>query len=830
MANDFQLSGKVVLDDSQAKGSVKTLKSQLKEATTELQNVVAQFGSMSDEAANAARRVAELKDEIGDAAALAEAFSPEAKFNAFAGAIQGVVGGFAAVQGAMAVFGGESEAVEQTLKKVQGALALSQGLNTVMESIDAFKNLNAVLQQNTIIQRVLNFVMQGQFKTNAQLTASKEADVVATNTQTAAQVGLTAATNVGRIAMIALRGAIMATGIGALVVGVIALVGAVADWVSGEDEAKAAMEAANKAMEDTIALGDRRVKQIEEEGKLNKLRAEVAGKSEKELYNIEQKTQEDKIKALQDTYNTLNKQTNDYYNSLPDKVSKEENETLTKMYEARKKAYAEIESAQRQFTENQLNEQKRLNQLSLQADAELLSLQQSNALDGIKDSDKRGKQKAQQDYDNAVAALKLKQYSAEQEAAIMKELENRKNLQIDAINDAAYEKRKAKNKENSDKAIAQQKELDALYFDAKKSKMTEQQIAEAELERKYQENIKKLKTLGGKDQALLDEAYQIEKKKISDKYKNEDIAKEQAFQKQLADIITTTRIAGIKDENEKARQEKLYDYQQQYAEIDANEKLTAQQKLELKKALKLKEAQELALIDQQIKQQQSNDKIAEYDAIIQDSTISFSLRKQAIDQEQAYIKQAKEQGFLTDKEYTDKEKELAKARKDIGDAEVQAKEQQLTQIAGALNALSQLAGENTAVGKALAIAGTAISTYQAAQKAYQSAFMPVPTPASPALGAVFAGIAVAQGLANIKKIVSTKIPGVSGNKGGTPSMPSAASVTPPLPPQVGSTMINQGQVNQMVTANATARAYVVESDMTNSQERIERINRAARIN
>jgi hypothetical protein len=49
------------------------------------------------------------------------------------GALTGATSGFAAVQGAMALVGSESEALEQTLLKVQGALALQQGVQGVLD-------------------------------------------------------------------------------------------------------------------------------------------------------------------------------------------------------------------------------------------------------------------------------------------------------------------------------------------------------------------------------------------------------------------------------------------------------------------------------------------------------------------------------------------------------------------------------------------------------------------------------------------------------------------------------------------------------------------------
>lgn len=54
--------------------------------------------------------------------------------------------------------------------------------------------------------------------------------------------------------------------------------------------------------------------------------------------------------------------------------------------------------------------------------------------------------------------------------------------------------------------------------------------------------------------------------------------------------------------------------------------------------------------------------------------------------------------------------------------------------------------------KSVATAQALISTYTAATKAYEAAFLPVPTVASPALGAVFATAAVLKGLANVAAI------------------------------------------------------------------------------
>jgi hypothetical protein len=49
--------------------------------------------------------------------------------------------GFAVAQGAMGLFGAESEEVEKTLLKVQSAMALSQGLSTIADSAKDFQRL-----------------------------------------------------------------------------------------------------------------------------------------------------------------------------------------------------------------------------------------------------------------------------------------------------------------------------------------------------------------------------------------------------------------------------------------------------------------------------------------------------------------------------------------------------------------------------------------------------------------------------------------------------------------------------------------------------------------
>ena len=114
-----------------AESSVGSFKKQLRDANNELLTLNEKFGATSKEAIAAAKKVANLKDAIGDAKQLSDAFNPDAKFNALAGAVTGAVSGFQALQGAQALFGTESKELEETLVKLNSVMALSQGLSLI---------------------------------------------------------------------------------------------------------------------------------------------------------------------------------------------------------------------------------------------------------------------------------------------------------------------------------------------------------------------------------------------------------------------------------------------------------------------------------------------------------------------------------------------------------------------------------------------------------------------------------------------------------------------------------------------------------------------------
>ena len=130
--------------------SVGNMRKAIKEATSDLIAMTDKFGATSEQAIAAAKRVAGLKDALGDAKALADTFNPDKKFVALGGALQGAVAGFSALQGAIGLFGDQSKDVEKILLKVQSAMALQQGISGIAGAMDSFKMLAGTIKTQVV--------------------------------------------------------------------------------------------------------------------------------------------------------------------------------------------------------------------------------------------------------------------------------------------------------------------------------------------------------------------------------------------------------------------------------------------------------------------------------------------------------------------------------------------------------------------------------------------------------------------------------------------------------------------------------------------------------
>lgn len=162
------------------------------------------------------------------------------------------------------------------------------------------------------------------------------------------------------------------------------------------------------------------------------------------------------------------------------------------------------------------------------------------------------------------------------------------------------------------------------------------------------------------------------------------------------------------------------------------------------------------------------------------------------------------------------EKENAEKRKQIAELEFQNKMSLLDATANGLNALSDIVSQQTAAGKATAVAASLINTY-AAIAGQLRAFAGIPIPGYAIVQAIATGIA---GFAAVKNILKVQVPNGGGARGiSTPSMSGMTASSEASAPQfnvVGTSGVNQ--IAQVVNKEQPiVKAYVVASDVTTAQ-------------
>ena len=196
--------------------SFKNLKVQIREAKNEAQIMAQKFGESSKEANAAARKVAELADELDDFNNRVKALNPEAKFNALSNILSGTLGAFQGLTGAVQLFGGESKRTQEIAMKLQGALNFAQGLNSLMGMKDAFKDLQAVLGVTNAAQQGLTAAQRAQAIASAQAAAGTATLTVAQEAEAVAAAEAAVATNT-------LNTSLLANPAFLIIVGVVAL-------------------------------------------------------------------------------------------------------------------------------------------------------------------------------------------------------------------------------------------------------------------------------------------------------------------------------------------------------------------------------------------------------------------------------------------------------------------------------------------------------------------------------------------------------------------------------------------------------------------------------
>jgi len=430
------------LNSGPAEGSVKSLKAQLREAQAEVGAMSDKFGLTSEQAQKAARRAAELKDAIGDAKLLTDAFNPDAKFKSFSNAIQGVVGGFSALQGAQALFGSESEDVAKVLAKVQGAMALSQGINSVLEAKDAFKVLGGVIRTNVV----------GAFTT--------------------------------------LKGAIISTGIGVLIIAVGVLV---EQLMAMSDAADEAAESQKKLNEQTKKFAEEGLKAeldyLNRTEKLEIAKAKQAGKSEEEIFAIQQSYRASRIRSQGRAYEELKNVDKSAALELKNQIKNAnvegqvaEIEHQIKLEEIRKKAAEDRRQKQKEENDKIKEDIKNANaeQNNLQK-----QLQDEITLSLIEDERQREQVKLEMDLEKAKKEVENSKASTKEKNESIALLEQQYMINLRDMQNQFAEEDAKKKKEQDEKDIQAEKDLNDVMLQLEKEAAEDRvKVAQAEAEQK----------------------------------------------------------------------------------------------------------------------------------------------------------------------------------------------------------------------------------------------------------------------------------------------------------------------------------------------------------
>jgi hypothetical protein len=704
---------------AQTKGteSVKSLKTQIREATQEAVALAQKFGEFSPEAQNATKRVAELKDQMEDFQNRVAGVNPD-KFSRIATITQGLTRGIQGAAGAMALFGVNADDAQKVLARVQGATAFAEGAQGLID----------------LDQKMGGFVK----KTIEGFRG--------------------------------IRGAVAATGIGLLVV---ALGTMVAYW----DDIKTAIGGVSAEQ-----------KKLSEEAKKN--------------LDIEK----DKTKSLELSENTLRlqgKTEREIQNLKLNQYNIEIQKGEVVLKNARVQKNLEVEAAKRNktFAENAVKFTLNVANAGLRVIAAPLDLLIKTANE-ISEFLGFGKlttfsinAEITKMIDN-VANLTSKflfnpEETAKEGDKVIKEAENNYKELINKRDGLIVEMRKqdqqaAENANKSAEEMAKNQRLAAIETAQLQAKTLDEKLAAAEMA--WQEEIK-----GEQYKGWTIEQLTVKHDSIMNKIRDDFRAKEKAD----ADKARADREKALQDEYN-ANIEGLNNYYDQRENVE--------------KQRYLKGEIDFATFTANIEKIE-----AERNARVLMEQQNYG--KDSTELQKAYLDKQVQQKKEADEKQVESEKKKAEDLKNAQRAELELTAQGFAAIgelaetfAGQSEAQQKKAFE---IKKKASIAQAIVETLMAAQSAYASQ-MSIPTPDAPIRATIAAALALASGVARVRKIEQTKFESRNAPAGGGGNNPSAPNTTP----------VTGGILPDMEQPGGFAgmgRVYVLEGDITKTQTRVRRV-------
>ena len=397
-------------------------------------------------------------------------------------------------------------------------------------------------------------------------------------------------------------------------------------------------------------------------------------------------------------------------------------------------------------------------------------------------------------------------YDEEEIKKLKEDIAEQRNVITQSINDGKYIRKKdakeraEEEKKSSETSVKNAQDEAKRRADAAK-KYRDDRIA---VEREIQDMILNAMPEGeAKERAQIEEKY---KRAVEDAKKNEKYLKDERVK--IIQLLNDAQTQELKAIDEKKHQEELERERQQAIELA---KVTSETKADLQAQIEaIENAQEDATLS--AKDREINAVRDKYYTLIEEAK-KYGLDAAAVE------KQMNDEIDKINKDADDKE--LARKRANQALA-LDTVKNGLSSIASLTEAFAGKSKESQRkafkIQKASNIASATIDTYKSAQSAFASAGNPI-------LGAVFAAIAVANGIANIKKIASTQFEG----GGSTPSAGGGASGSTTTAQPVTPAFTFQGSGNNANNLNSgndlsamTIKAVVSETEVTSTQSKVKK--------
>ena len=696
------------------------------------------------------------------------------------GIASGLMGGFNALQGVLALTGNKSEELQETMMKLQAGIAIVQGLQGLEGMTKKAQGL---------VEGLTNMI----FKTN-ETTTAVATETTAVGANTAAQEANTVATGAATVATKAFQKALVATGIGAIIV----LIGSlIAHW---ED------------LKDMIGLSNEKLEQFQ--GIMDKVKTVLGG-----VANVIMNAFVASVKNAITAISTLGEVTKDVLTFQFGKAADAAKEGWAKIAENTKKGLSIAQNYEEGYAKASARIQEKRTAEAMAKSAEELNelIKDNEAKYG---SDWKYTQDGKKLYDQYFDT-KLKAYKKDSKE--YKDLMRQKwayDREYDEHLKQASKEQSKQAKETTDASIKEKEREEAeIKKIQKRSELSLMEAKDAELQTlkdKYDEEFE-LFEKHQKDTTNLTAEYEKKRKEIEDKYQKQ---KEADDKKKMDD----------------ATKDALF-YSQKSLNTSNDKNKQAVREIELEYSLK--EAKSSGSLS--------------FNDLIEETNRIYEANRKHLEEQAAEYKKLMENKDIDPKARADAERDYANTMAEIRNLDTQhlidytnlQKEyiqQQIEMYSNLANSIADIFGSIADIleddiknkvknGELTEEEGEkqfkAVKAFQIAQATIQTisgaiaAFMGCQSLGQPwgaIIGAVQAAAVTAAGVAQIAKIKSTQLGGGGSSVGSATAAP-VQTAPEEYVPQYTQNATGESEITRLADSIHNQKVVVLESDITEAQNR-----------